>query len=403
MPVFPCEIKAWKCCKPHAANLGQNTFQGMSSDQHNEEIRSLSDSPFPAYESIPRDHLCFAYQWELDREFGREHEDPMRPWPVLRQHEKEAIIPCIGQPIFRDEMPPEAAWLGWPFDLPPEKYAGSSDIREIMGKTSSEWSMFFADLDRAKRKSTVVTDGNASNWKHLLDEHGNFRLLFSIDRTRPLDEIMKDIRQELEVLHRFPPQMPPVRGVDWASRLCDLLCLRLERSGHDWKSAFDILTPFKKNNGLTGLSVQKHWSTRRGRAKAAIKKRHEALKKRRLFSEMHHVEKYGEPPEAEFRDPLSLFGLAGWQGPKQPIGYAVPHNLEIHGMTAMFVAKPYNHYLATRNLTLQSKGVDWAEVWWDFEDWRNTHKPEYARLSLEGRREHEAVLRINAAQGEATI
>lgn len=375
----------------------------MSREQHDVEIRNIFDSPFPAYESIPKDQLCFAYQWELDREFGRDYEDPMRPWPVLRQHEKEAIIPCIGQPVFRDEMPPEAAWLGWPFDLLPEKNAGSSNIREIMGKTSSEWSMFFADMDRAKCKGTVVTDGHASDWEHLLDENGNFRLLFGIDRTRPLDEIMKDIRRELETLHRFPLQRSPVRGVDWASRLCDLLCLRLERSGHEWKRAFAILTPFRKENGLNGLSVQKHWSTRRGRAKAAIKRRREILEKRRHIEEMHHVEKYGKPPDDEFREALSSFGLTGWQGPKQPIGYAVPHALEIHGMTAMFVIKPYKHYLATRGLTLESKGVDWAEVWWDFEDWRNANELEHAKLSDAGMREHVEFLRANAVQGDATI
>lgn len=346
------------------------------------------DCPFPAFESIPKEEMRAAYFWELDREFLDAGQDPRRPWPRLRDRDRQELLPRIGHPIFTDDLPPDAAWLYPPFLL----LNDSPDWEEpkVMGLSEVEWGLFFADLQYREKGEKVLTDDFESSWKHLRDEHGQFRLVFAIDPNRSLKDVMADIERVLKTLHRFPAAKPPPRGDDWPSRLCDLLTLRLERSGHDLEQARGILLPFQQKFGLAELKTKKHWSTRRGRAKCAMAKRQAELERLREKA----CENDRDGPNYWKNEPLWNWGSQGFGG-SCSLGHRKPHGLFIVGMEAAFIQKPWTHFLSLHGITKDTDEVDWADLWYDFEDWRKANRGIYGKLSREGRQEHQDYLRVS--------
>lgn len=360
----------------------------------------VSDVPFPAFESIPREEMRAAYLWELDREFLDDWQDPRRPWPRLRDSERRELMKWIGRAIFMDDEPPVAASLYPPHML--MAYSPEHGEKLAMGKTEEEWGWFFSELQTCQKQGKVMTDGPESRWGHLNDGYGYFRLALSIDPKRPLKDVMAAIESELKTLHRFPPSKPPPRGEAWPSMLCDLLCLRLERAGNDLEKAIPLLSPFQKTFGLAELDTKKHWSTRRGRAKRAMANRRKELERLRV----KECENDRDGPNYWKNEPLSNWGSQGFGG-SCSLGFKKPHGLFIGGMEAAFIQKPWTHFLSLHGITTEREDVDWADLWFDFEDWQKANSATYAKLSKEGYDEHQRWLsesvtkRMSAAKDES--
>jgi hypothetical protein len=153
--------------------------------------------------------------------------------------------------------------------------------------------------------------------------------------------------------------------------------------GFDWREAFNVLNDYKKANGLGGMASAKDWSTRRGRAKNALDERRAVLERRVRHQVEYDEEKYGRPQPEDTWDPLSIWSLQGWQGPDQPIGMEKPHELMLTGLDSLFGKdEAFDHFLALRGLTRASEGVEWANIWFAFEDWMKDERSEYGRFVL---------------------
>ncbi len=99
------------------------------------------------------------------------------------------------------------------------------------------------------------------------DKDGWGLLAFRYDPQRPLDDILADLRKDLEDLHTFPSKPLRPRGKDWSSRMVDLICLRAKRVNlGDWKIMAPIINPCIKAAGCGGPLSQKSWLNRISRA-----------------------------------------------------------------------------------------------------------------------------------------
>ena len=99
------------------------------------------------------------------------------------------------------------------------------------------------------------------------DKKGWGLAAFRYDPNRPLDDIIANLRKELEELRSFPPNPPRPRGKDWATRMIDLLCYRAkQRNIGDWKMIAPLIDPCIKAAGCGGMLTHKSWLNRVRRA-----------------------------------------------------------------------------------------------------------------------------------------
>lgn len=223
---------------------------------------------------LPKAQRELAYRWELDREHLRDF-FVIPSWASLNNKQRAAVrLVCSKERLWGEEHKPSAELLSGVgqleklmlHEMAHKDIALSSTLVPLM-RTNREFH------EEAGKPIAGYTE-EALLARLAYDKDGWGLLAFRYDPQRPLDDILADLRKDLEDLRTFPSKPMRPRGKDWSSRMVDLICLRAKRANlGDWKIMAPIINPCIKAAGCGGPLSQKSWLNRISRAQDELRER----------------------------------------------------------------------------------------------------------------------------------
>jgi len=259
------------CCKPHAAELRQIVMPLSKG-----ELKSLGRDWLPLV-SVPKAQKELTYRWELDRWILRERY-AIPAWTELSGKQRETVRKVCSRKCLWGDVPAEAARF----------LIGVGELENFMlhemehgDRATSAWLVQTMRVvaKHIKEGEQVETRYHEAELIKRLphDEDGWGQVAFRYDPKRPLDEIMADMRKEMESMRPFPAKPMKPRGKDWGSRLIDLLCHQAKHHGLEWKEAAPLIDPCINAAGCGGTLKHKSWLTRLQRGYDEIRIREDWL------------------------------------------------------------------------------------------------------------------------------
>lgn len=261
------------CCKHHAAERLQIMMPLSKS-----ELKSLGRE-WLSLASVPKAQKELAYRWELDRWMLRKRYN-IPAWTELSGKQRETVRKVCGKKCLWGDVPAEAARF----------LLGVGELERFMlhemkheDRATSAWCVHVMRMVAKNQKEAGEQIDPRYHEDELIkrlphDADGWGQVAFRYDPKRPLDEIMADMRKEMEMMRPFPAKPMKPRGKDWGSRLIDLLCHQAKRQhALEWKEAAPLIDPCIKAAGCGGSLGHKSWLTRLQRAYNEIRHREDWL------------------------------------------------------------------------------------------------------------------------------